>query len=230
MSLNRNQLKYLVIVAMVIDHIAAAFLSNDSAITVIMRMIGRLTAPTMAFFIVEGYFHTKNKKKYALRLFIFSLISWLPYSYFEYGKATFHFSVIFTLFLGLMIVWLLDSKINAGYKIFGIVLILFFSFLADWMIFVPLWCISFLALERNKKAIGYGLYLATAILYSYLVIKTSPAWTGIWAIGVFFVLPMIKLFYHGESGSKKAFHKWFFYAFYPVHLLLLLRVKCVIDL
>lgn len=75
MSLNRNQLKYLVIVAMVIDHIAAAFLSNDSAITVIMRMIGRLTAPTMAFFIVEGYFHTKNKKKYALRLFIFSLIS-----------------------------------------------------------------------------------------------------------------------------------------------------------
>ena len=51
---------------MVIDHIAAAFLSNDSAITVIMRMIGRLTAPTMAFFIVEGYFHTKNKKKYAL--------------------------------------------------------------------------------------------------------------------------------------------------------------------
>lgn len=123
-----------------------------------MRMIGRLTAPTMAFFIVEGYFHTKNKKKYALRLFIFSLISWLPYSYFEYGKATFHFSVIFTLFLGLMIVWLLDSKINSGYKIFGIVLILFFSFLADWMIFVPLWCISFLALERNKKAIGYGLY------------------------------------------------------------------------
>lgn len=230
MSLNRNQLKYLVIVAMVIDHIAAAFLSNDSAITVIMRMIGRLTAPTMAFFIVEGYFHTKNKKKYALRLFIFSLISWLPYSYFEYGKATFHFSVIFTLFLGLMIVWLLDSKINSGYKIFGIVLILFFSFLADWMIFVPLWCISFLALERNKKAIGYGLYLATAILYSYLVIKSSPAWTGIWAIGVFFVLPMIELFYHGESGSKKAFHKWFFYAFYPVHLLLLLGVKCVIDL
>lgn len=40
MSLNRNQLKYLVIVAMVIDHVAAAFLFNDSAITVIMRMIG----------------------------------------------------------------------------------------------------------------------------------------------------------------------------------------------
>lgn len=63
MSLNRNQLKYLVIVAMVIDHIAATFLSNDSGIAVIMRMIGRLTAPTMAFFIVEGYFHTKNKKE-----------------------------------------------------------------------------------------------------------------------------------------------------------------------
>lgn len=47
---------------MVIDHIAAAFLSNDSDITVNNAMIGQLTAPTMAFFIVEGYFHKKTKR------------------------------------------------------------------------------------------------------------------------------------------------------------------------
>lgn len=57
---------------MVIDHIAAAFLSNDSAITVIMRMIGRLTAPTMAFFIVRIFSYKKQKEICSSFIYIFA--------------------------------------------------------------------------------------------------------------------------------------------------------------
>ena len=66
-SLNRNQIKYIVIVAMLLDHIAWAFVPLQSWQGQLMHMIGRLTGPTMAYFIAEGYMHTRNVKKYAQR-------------------------------------------------------------------------------------------------------------------------------------------------------------------
>ena len=84
-SLNRNQIKYLVIVAMLIDHIAWAFVPMQSLLGQVMHFIGRLTGPTMAYFLVEGYLHTRNVKKYAIRLGFFALVSWLPFTLFEFG-------------------------------------------------------------------------------------------------------------------------------------------------
>ena len=66
--LNRNQLKYLVIAAMLIDHIAWAFVPTASLLGQAMHIIGRLTGPTMAYMLAEGYHYTRNVKKYALRL------------------------------------------------------------------------------------------------------------------------------------------------------------------
>lgn len=101
-KLNRNQLKYLVIVAMLIDHIAWAFVPTVSVLGFVMHFIGRLTGPTMAFFLVEGFEHTRDRKKYLMRLGIFALISWIPFSLFEVGRITYSFGVIYTLFLGLI--------------------------------------------------------------------------------------------------------------------------------
>ena len=64
--MNRTQLKYIVILAMLIDHIAWAFVPTASIPGQLMHFIGRLTAPTMAFFVAEGYIHTHNIKNYAL--------------------------------------------------------------------------------------------------------------------------------------------------------------------
>lgn len=78
-SLNRNQMKYLVIVAMLIDHIAWSFVPMHTVLGQIMHFIGRLTGPTMAYFLAEGYLHTRNVKKYVTRLGIFALLSWIPF-------------------------------------------------------------------------------------------------------------------------------------------------------
>ena len=82
--LNRNQLKYLVIAAMLIDHIAWAFVPTASLLGQVMHVIGRLTGPTMAYMLAEGYHYTRNVKKYAMRLGFFAVISWLPFSYFDF--------------------------------------------------------------------------------------------------------------------------------------------------
>ena len=117
--INRNTLKYIVIVAMLIDHIAELFESSiDPTVYHIMRFIGRLTGPTMAFFLAEGAKYTRDIAKYQKRLAIFAAVSWLPFLIANPGpqklisaplKLIFQ-SVIFTLFLGITAIRLWDSK------------------------------------------------------------------------------------------------------------------------
>ena len=67
-KLNRNQMKYLAITAMLIDHIAAVYVPVDTAAGQLMRFVGCLTGPVMAFFLAEGYRYTRDHRKYGLRL------------------------------------------------------------------------------------------------------------------------------------------------------------------
>ena len=78
-NISANKLKFIAIIAMLIDHIAVAFVSNQSILGQAMHMIGRVTMPIMCYFIAEGYYKTHNIKKYALRLLIFSIISYYPF-------------------------------------------------------------------------------------------------------------------------------------------------------
>lgn len=123
LNFSAYHLKIIAIFAMLIDHIAWAFVPLESALGQIMHIIGRLTAPIMCFFIAEGFYHTKNIKKYALRLGIFALISHIPYNYFMFGNLPLSFdygfksilrtSIMLPLFLGLisLVVWN-NSKIK----------------------------------------------------------------------------------------------------------------------
>lgn len=76
--INKNVLKYIVIVLMLLDHVSYLF-PLDNPLVMFVGFISRLTAPTMALSIAEGYRYTRNLKKYMKRLFIFSLISYIPY-------------------------------------------------------------------------------------------------------------------------------------------------------
>ena len=154
-SLNRNQLKYIVIIAMLIDHIAWAFVPTASLLGQIMHFIGRLTAPTMAFFVAEGYHYTRNFKKYALRMAVFAAVSWAPFVFFETGRLPIMISeggtvsfnpwqgVIFTLFLGLMAIKLWDSENPKWIKFVGIIGICVISVIGDWAFMSVLWCLFF---------------------------------------------------------------------------------------
>lgn len=75
-KLNSNHLKFIAIIAMTIDHIADLLYPGmpNSIIPNICHIIGRLTAPIMFFFICEGFYYTKDLKKYIKRLFIFAII------------------------------------------------------------------------------------------------------------------------------------------------------------
>lgn len=223
--LNRNELKYLAMAAMLIDHIAWAFVPLNSMPGQLMHFVGRLTGPTMAFFLAEGYIHTHDRKKYGLRLGIFALISWPAFSFFETGRPfVTAFGVIYTLFLGFLAILLWDrGRMAKGWKLALTVLICVFSVPGDWGVFDVLWPLFLWQYreEPRNKWLSYGVVAAAAFVFSVVSTGTDPIWLSAYALGILCVPPLLRWGYSGLPGSKAPFHKWVFYAFYPAHLLIL---------
>lgn len=234
-GLNRNQIKYLVIVAMLIDHIAWAFVPTRSVPGQVMHFIGRLTGPTMACFLAEGYLHTRDIKKYIRRLGIFALISWAPFCLFEFQRLPIGynsergfwflpaFGVIYTLFLGLLAVWLWDKgKCPKWCKVLGVIGLCILSLFGDWGgsdVLYPLVLFSYRD-QPKKKWFWFSVITLVANAFAIALGRGAVIWTC-YTWGVFMVPLLMQFCYNGQSGNKRPIHKWFFYIFYPLHLLVL---------
>lgn len=227
-KINRTSLKYLVIVAMLIDHIAWDYVPTGSIPGQIMHFIGRLTGPVMAYFLAEGYIHTHDRKKYAIRLGIFALISWIPYSLHSAGHwPSIQMSVIYSLFLGFICLWMWDkAKLPKAVKILFTVLLCIVSCIGDWAFFDVLWPLFFFIYrdDPKKKWIAYSI---VAFFAAFIPILAGGI-SNLFQIGVYMVPFIITFFYNGEGGKKSAFNKWFFYIFYPLHLFILYLLKAFV--
>ena len=103
-------LKIIALITMFIDHSGYAIMGHFS----FFNYIGRVAFPIFAFQISEGYKHTKNLNKYFLRLGLFALVSQIPFSLFslKYHGNPFGLNVFFTLFLGLLAIYLYDYVVK----------------------------------------------------------------------------------------------------------------------
>ena len=120
-GLSGSALKMIAIATMLIDHIAATVIIrvlkfggyNDSLYQLyrVMRNIGRIAFPIFCFLLVEGFMHTRDREKYALRLGCFAAISEIPFDLAFNGKIleVGYQNVFFTLLLGLLTMMAYDS-------------------------------------------------------------------------------------------------------------------------
>ncbi len=231
--LNRNQIKYIVIVAMLIDHIAWSFVDAvNPVLGGCMHFVGRLTGPTMAYFVGEGYFYTRDICSYQKRLALFALISWPAYVYFEFGSLFLRLnnglilpqpaqSVIFTLFLGITAIRVWESpKMNKPVKIACIALLCLLSCVGDWPIMDILGCL-FVHVYRDRPKAKWTAFTLTFLIPIALMMIFADFRYMWFQTGALLVPLMLGFLYNGQCGSKAKIHKWFFYLFYPAHLALL---------
>lgn len=230
-ELSGSTLKWIAIITMMIDHTAAAvirplqtWLPKDMYhlqnfllwIYPHMRNIGRIAFPIFCFLLVEGFTHTKNAARYAWRLFVFALISEIPFDFALRGtlNSPLHQNVYFTLLFGLLVMmgihyfenktsdkpwqqtlyWLLQPLIALS----GLYLAKYFH--TDYGL-KGVFLIEVLYFNRNSR-------LARTILGAVTI-----SWE---AFGTLAFIPI--WFYNGKRGRQ---HKYFFYWFYPVHLIIL---------
>ena len=246
LGLTAGTLKTIAIIAMIIDHIAWAFVPTTSPLGVVMHMVGRITGPTMFYFLAEGYRYTRDKNKYTLRLGIFALVSWLPFYYFEFGtwpslQSFSPVGVIFTLFLGHLAIRVRHEIKNRALQALVIVSAVLLSVLGDWGVIGVAITLLFDIFYGNfkKQAISYsavvlfsafgpliGIWAATASGATLVEGMGSAAIyaeliaTSLMQLGQFIPLILLR-FYDGRLGKGGPVLKWFFYIIYPAHLLIL---------
>jgi hypothetical protein len=109
-SKRNDILKVIAMVTMLIDHIGYLFFPR----IMIFRTIGRIAFPIFAYLIGVGYHYTSSLKKYILRLFIFALITQIPYSFFNRNLSfePYNLNILFTLLLGLVFIHLINNSIH----------------------------------------------------------------------------------------------------------------------
>jgi len=222
-GLNRNQLKYIAIITMVIDHLAFLFIPSTTLLYKICRIIGKLTAPIMCYFLAEGYNYTSSKTKYGIRLLTFAIISQFAFSLTFFNKwFVFNFNMIFTLFLCFVVLLSYEKIKNKLIRWISILCLIFLSYFCDWGIFAPLWVLSFYIFNgrRSFQIVSYYIVTICSIVIKNIIISNYN-WTNILIqLGLFLFIPMLFI-YNGKKGKISQFNKWFFYIFYPLHLLIL---------
>lgn len=219
-GLNRNQLKNIAVAAMILDHVGAFLIPGSGVLYLLCRTIGRLTAPVMCFFLAEGFHRTSSRKNYALRLFLFAVISQFPYAFLHGGLFHANLNVLFTLLISFCVLAARHSTAPPAIKWTFTALLLVLSISGDWGVVAPLWvlCFDLFRGSRRRQLTAFALIAGADLLYIVTADLTGGlAWhLHLWEAGLFLFIPLI-LLYNGQRGSGGAFGKWFFYIIYPLH-------------
>jgi hypothetical protein len=213
-----STLKILACIFMLIDHIGYVLFPK----VIILRIIGRLAFPIFAYFIAEGYRRTKDLTGYLGRLLLFAMISVIPFS--EAFKS-YYFNIFFTLAMGLyslyiydkykkfiyvVLIGLLCQLLHTDYGLYGVLLVFFFNYH-----------------HEDFKKMSRDVILLTIIaqgiqgFINYYYFHRNPVFTLLIQPLCLFSLILIR-YYNGERGLKL---KYLFYAFYPVHLIVLILIS-----
>ena len=191
--------------------------------------IGRIAFPLFAFLAVEGYLHTSNLKKYIKRLIIFGLISEVPYILFKSiitGKIILETNVIFTLFLGIISIYIFDKSKN---KYLGFILALIPVIIGQVLRVDYGWygvgLVFLIYLIKNNKLKFTVLYIIYNLLYYFIGYIKFEFWKISFYMPyiVFSCFPIIFMILYNNKLGRKI--KYFYYWFYPVHLILLFIIS-----
>lgn len=272
--LDSDRLKLIAIVTMLIDHIGAAILFparmtgvniSDSWIDMysLFRSIGRTAFPIFVFLLVEGFFHTHSRKKYFGRLFLFALVSEIPFDLAIYGDIVYMGSqnVFWTLTIGFLAIWGLEKlyEINrTGSKIYGknmersnrlmrrarnkhdwremdrqqlirrsdVRFSTGYPFVTGMLALILVFAGVFLASVLRVDYSIYG-YLLIVLFYFGKHNQIPPLSVCIGGYLLFLWEPhcifgfLLILLYNGTRKKRGKGFQYFFYLFYPVHLLIL---------
>jgi hypothetical protein len=214
-------LQIIALITMTVDHIGLYFFSDIDA----FRIVGRLAFPLFAFLLVEGFKHTRSRKKYFWRIVLAGIVAEFPnYLLAIISNVDYSHNVMFTLAFALTtlclaerggwslvavpIIALVAGVLNCDYGTFGVLLILGFYY-AD----------RIFAKNRIVRLLADGLVLSAMMMS----LTQYEKW-GILNYGMLGIIPI--MFYSGKKGRRLPGK--FSYIYYPAHLLVILLVKLML--
>lgn len=218
LRLSNNQLKVIAMVTMTVDHIGAYLFPQ----LVWLRIIGRLAFPIYAYMIAEGCRHTRSMGRYLASLAVMAAACQVVYFF---AMDSVYMSILVTFSLSVGLIWLQDfsekqQTLFSRILVFAGFLTVFFlcellpSLLPDTDYSIDYGIIGVLTpvviyscKDRASRLVGCGLSLVVLAAFSHYT-----QWFSLFAL-----IPLAM--YNGQRGKWNM--KWFFYLFYPAHLLVI---------
>ncbi|MFI3255088.1 MAG: TraX family protein [Eubacteriales bacterium] len=247
---SNNSVKTIALISMIIDHFSKIVLfawlgqsvfpllesgdithesyeKIDTLVRFTLPSIGAVAFPLFAFLLVEGFAHTRNRKKYFALMFLFAFISELPFDLAFFGEVSkmtgtfpFHWkyqNVFFTLSLGILVLQIIEklqdipSLSNKKFNLYistiacgGIIALCAEFMKTDYGAMGVCYIVAFYILRENRLLQG----LSVLVVYS-LFTGDQPTVSQLLSITVI-------LLYNNQHGKLNL--KYLFYLFYPVHL------------
>ena len=226
--LSANSIKIIAAISMLIDHIGCIFFPDIE----ILRIIGRISFPLFAFMIAQGCFYTRNKLKYFFMVFGLAIVCQIAYFVTAQGSL---FGVLFTFSIAIVLIYSLQylkynfktktSKLKKGLSVTVFVSLMVLTvwintvFEIDygfWGCVLPVFASLFVEMknERLKRLLTLIAFTLGIVLLS--IDCGEHQWFALLAL-----VPL--LLYSGKRGKHNL--KYFFYIFYPLHLVVLYGIS-----
>lgn len=220
--LSGSALKLIACVSMLSDHLAKFYFPKFAWPNVVwltiagkaispmqlMLLFGRFAFPIFVFLLVEGYLNTRNRKKYGLNLFILALLSEIPFNLMN-GNALLYpnQNVMFSLLLGYLAICSLEYFRNK--PVISLLLLLIMFLVSRYM-------------QSDYRTAGFIFILLMYGLRKEKILRCIATPILLPMKAMVFLSLVLTCFYNGERGFiKSKFWKYFFYAFYPLHMLII---------
>ena len=221
--LNGFHLKLIAVCTMFIDHMGDTLFPG----VMWLRCIGRVAFPLFCFLIAEGCVHTHDRKKYALRLLVFAVLSEIPFNLMT-GRAVWNpydQTVLWTLLAGAAVCWLMDGALKRrtapAFVLTGAAMGAAFWLLEVFCTDYGGWGMLLVAMFYGVRRAPYGQaakMAAQAVGLAFFCIGVMGGVTiELWALTA--LVPI--WLYNGQRGFSHKAVQYGFYAFYPLHILIL---------
>jgi hypothetical protein len=253
--LSPNALKIIAVICMVLDHSILVFgpemfqSTYYQFIPGLLHCVGRISAPIFFYFIPQGYMYTKNANLYTLRLLLFAILSYIPYMAYRFNlifdyKHLHCQNILFTLFFGLIFIRIIHEVKNKVLKTFFLVAVGFFISFCEYGLYgaAYIFVFNYYKNQHDKKACIAGIVgILLVYLHRYInftkytfsnIFNSFFSSENLMSIlqSLFLFIPIFLISRCDYTLCKKPskFLKWFFYLFYPAHILLLLLFRIYI--
>lgn len=246
-GLSGAALKWIAMITMLIDHIGAVVMEyglyyQGGAETFrrlldsgngqwlytfqrLMRMVGRPSFLLYSFLLVEGFFHTRSRKRYTFQMLLFALISEIPFDLAASNRWFYlgYQNVFFEFLIGLTVLWGMEQAVIFGKTPLTVE--------AGKIFAVALGCMAAVFIQADYDYIGI---IIIAAFYEFHASRAGRSLSATvlggletldlnFGIGALAAIPI--WFYNGKRGNQR--FKYLFYWFYPVHLMILVVVRSV---
>jgi hypothetical protein len=212
----RELFKWIAIITMTVDHVGVILYPEFE----VLRLIGRLSFPLFAYLLILGSETTRNVRNYFIRLFVFALISQVPF-FLALDNGPFDsLNIFFTLSAGLLFIHFF--KKTSLLVLAPVVAALVLPF--DYSIYgIAVIGSMYILNENTKLAVAALIMLNTLFLVPWNIQFLSIS-----------AIPLIVLHKNGslkitrettEGFKIPLWRKYFFYVYYPLHLTLLYILK-----